>query len=153
MTIEIKSPVFSEGNPIPTRYSCDGENISPQITWSNIPQETKSLALIVDDPDAPGGVFVHWVIFNIDPAIITLPEGLLPKSTPPGPGIQGKNSYGKTGYMGPCPPKGPQHRYFFRIFALDSTLVLGEGATRKELDHAMTGHILAQGQLIGVFKR
>jgi Raf kinase inhibitor-like YbhB/YbcL family protein len=151
MTIEIKSSAFSEGSTIPKKYSCDGENISPQLSWSNIPAETKSIAVIFDDPDAPSGVFVHWVIFNIDPTTSQLPESLPQKNTPAGLGSQGKNSFGKMGYAGPCPPRGAKHHYFFRIFALDTMLNLSGGASRAELDKAMTGHILARGQLMGIF--
>jgi Raf kinase inhibitor-like YbhB/YbcL family protein len=152
MSIRLTSQAFEENSLIPKKYSCDGENISPPISWSGIPGEAKSLALIVDDPDAPSGSFVHWVIYNIDPAKEGLPEAVT-LSTPQGLGAQGKNSTGKSGYSGPCPPKGSSHHYFFRLYALDTMLDIGAGPSRASVENAMKNHILATGQLVGIYSR
>ncbi len=152
-TLEVLSPAFKHESNIPVKYTCDGENISPPLTWSGVPEGTKSFALICDDPDAPMGTFVHWVIFNI-PADSTGLEEALPgveklKST----AIQGKNNFGKIGYLGPCPPKGKPHRYFFKLYALDTKLDLKTGVDKKTLLKAMKGHILAKGELMGYYSR
>jgi len=152
-TLEVLSPAFKHKSNIPVKYTCDGENISPPIRWSGAPEGTKSFALICDDPDAPMGTFVHWVIFNI-PADSTELEEALPgvkklKST----AIQGKNNFGKIGYLGPCPPKGKPHRYFFKLYALDTKLDLKAGIDKKTLLKTMKGHILAKGELMGYYKR
>ena len=153
MTIQITSKEFSEGGNIPKRFSCDGEKISPALSWSGIPSGTKSLALIVHDPDAPVGDFVHWVIFNIDPNQAGLPEGFSQGSKPINLGVQGRNSYAREGYGPPCPPKGSTHRYLFNLHALDTMLDLSPGSSRSELEKSMQGHILASGQLIGMYGR
>jgi len=145
--IPLSSPAFSDGGVIPTRHTCDGEDLSPQLDWQNIPAATRSLALIADDPDAPMGTWVHWVLFDIPPDVTGLPEGVK------GIGIQGKNDSRRLGYAGPCPPKGPAHRYYFKLYALDTTLGLKEGATKADVEKAMQGHILAQGQLMGKYGR
>jgi Raf kinase inhibitor-like YbhB/YbcL family protein len=147
MAIEITSSAFTESEMIPKKYSCDADYVSPAISWAGLPEDTMSLALIVDDPDAPAGTWVHWVLYNIPADQNALPEGVK------GVGIEGKNTSGKTGYGGPCPPKGPAHRYFFRLFALDTTLDVKAGLTKSELEQAMQGHILAQGQLMGKYQR
>ena len=143
----ISSPVFSEGDVIPRKYTCDGEDLSPPLSWFGPPDGTQSLVLITDDPDAPVGTFVHWVLFNIPPDATSLPEGIS------GIGTQGVNGFGKSGYGGPCPPKGPSHRYFFKIFALDSHIDLQSSATKSEVEKAMQDHVLAQGQLMGTYER
>jgi Raf kinase inhibitor-like YbhB/YbcL family protein len=153
MTIQITSTAFTEGNPIPQKYTCDNEDISPPLAWTGIPAQAKSLALIVDDPDAPVGVWVHWVVFDMPPSLNGLPEAVAKTSTVSGIGTQGITDFRKPGYGGPCPPKGKPHRYFFRLYALDSLLNLPAGAKRAELDKAMQGHILATGQLIGTYGR
>lgn len=153
MTIQITSTAFTEGNPIPQKYTCDREDTSPPLTWTGIPAQAKSLVLIVDDPDAPVGVWVHWVVFDMPPTLTGLPEGLAKTPTLPGIGVQGTTGFRKPGYGGPCPPKGKPHRYFFRLYALDSLLNLPSGAKRSEVDIAMQGHILVSGQLIGTYGR
>jgi Raf kinase inhibitor-like YbhB/YbcL family protein len=153
MTIQITSPAFIEGNPIPQKYTCDGADISPPLAWTGIPAQAKSLALIVDDPDAPAGVWVHWVVFDMPPDLNGLPEGLAKTPTVAGIGAQGNTDFRKPGYGGPCPPKGKPHRYYFRLYALDSLLNLPVGAKRAELEQAMRGHILAAGQFVGTYGR
>ena len=153
MTIQISSPAFSEGNPISKKYSCDAEDLSPPLAWSGIPAGAKSLALIADDPDAPDGTWVHWVLFNIPATLTSLPEGVKKSPTVENIGTQGKNGFGKAGYGGPCPPKGKSHRYFFKLYALDTALNLQAGASKADLEKAMQGHILAQGQLMCTYGR
>lgn len=152
MEIQISSGAFANEGFIPQKYTCDGENISPPLTWKNIPSGTKSIAIINDDPDAPVGTWVHWVIYNIPPNISGLPEGIKPIEKLPDGTMQGRNSWGKIGYGGPCPPSGV-HRYFFKIYALDKMLDLKPGATKEELLKAMKGHILAEGQFYGKYSR
>lgn len=153
MSISLSSPAFTEGGMIPQKFTCDGQNLSPQLNWGAIPQNTKSLALIVDDPDAPIGTFVHWVLFNIDSNLKGLPEGVAKSPSISGIGLQGVNDFRKTGYDGPCPPKGSPHRYYFKLYALDSMLNLNTGASKSDVEKAMQGHILAQGQLMGKYSR
>jgi Raf kinase inhibitor-like YbhB/YbcL family protein len=147
MSLEIKSDAFANGQSIPAKYSCTGRNISPALTWGNAPAGTQSFALIVDDPDAPMGTWVHWVVFNIPSTTTGLEE-----SADTGAVSVGKNSSGKMSYDGPCPPSGT-HRYFFKLYALDSILSLSPGATKEQLLGAMKGHILAQGELMGTFSK
>lgn len=149
----ITSTAFENGGFIPERYTCQGENISPPLSWAGIPPETKSLVLICDDPDAPGGVFNHWLLYNIPPTTTSLPEGVPPLPTLPDGSMQGFNSFGKIGYGGPCPPSGPAHRYFFRLYALDKTLELPPKARKPEVLRAMEGHILAVAEIMGRFSR
>jgi Raf kinase inhibitor-like YbhB/YbcL family protein len=150
--ITIKSPAFEDGGMIPKKYTCDGEDISPPLKWTSIPEGTKSLALISDDPDAPAGVWVHWVIYDIPPDTRELPENIPPQWTLDNGAKQGKNDFGKIGYGGPCPPGGT-HRYYFKIYALDAEINLEAGATKAELLRAMEGHILAEAQLMGKYRR
>jgi len=152
MAIKIESSAFPEGGMIPEKYTCDGEDISPPLKWDSAPEGTKSLALISDDPDAPVGTWVHWVIFNLPPDTTELQENITPVETIDNRALQGKNDFGKIGYGGPCPPGGT-HRYYFKLYALDTMLTLQPGATKQQLLNAMEGHILAQGQLIGKYKR
>lgn len=147
MPMTISSTAFSEGDEIPRRHTCDGEDLSPPLTWSGTPNGTQSLVMITDDPDAPSGTFVHWVLYNIPPDTSSLSEGVR------GIGTQGVNGFGKSGYGGPCPPKGPAHRYFFKIYALDTSLNLQSGAKKAEVEKDMQDHVLAQGQLMGTYKR
>ena len=142
-SISITSPSFQAGGDIPAKFTCDGTNVSPELHISAVPNEAKSLVLIVDDPDAPRGLFTHWIVWNIDPKTTRVAENSAPTA-----GVQGINDFGKRNYGGPCPPSGT-HRYFFKIFALDTKLELKPGARRAELDAAMRGHILAQGELMG----
>ncbi|MGA9779047.1 MAG: YbhB/YbcL family Raf kinase inhibitor-like protein [Limisphaerales bacterium] len=153
MSIQITSTAFAEGQPIPDKYTCAGLNVSPPLQWANAPAGIKSFALIADDPDAPMGTWIHWVIYNLPPATTALAENTPPSSELPGGTKQGINDFGQTGYGGPCPPPGRPHRYFFKIYALDLPLNLKSGATRKELLKAMDGHVLAQGQLVGTYQR
>jgi Raf kinase inhibitor-like YbhB/YbcL family protein len=145
--LKITSPAFSTNGFIPARYTCDGGNINPPLEISNVPAEAKSLALIVDDPDAPAGNWVHWVVWGIDPAAREIAEDSVPRNA-----VQGKNDWKRNSYGGPCPPSGV-HRYFFKLYALDTRLKLGLGSTKKELEHAMQGHLLASSELIGLYKR
>jgi len=153
MSIQLTSTAFAEGKPIPAKYTCDGADLSPPLKWSNVPEGTKSLALISDDPDAPVGTWVHWVIYNIPPDATELAEGL-PKSEVLTNGAkQGMTDFKRIGYGGPCPPPGRPHRYFFKVYALDAELDLKPGATKQQLLRAMDGHILAEGQLMGTYQR
>lgn len=152
MTINVSSPNFTQGQAIPAKYSCQGQELSPPLSWKGLPAETKSLALIMDDPDAPGGTWVHWVLYNLPPDSGGLPEGVSPSGDGPGGSKQGKNSWNKQGYGGPCPPGGV-HRYFFKIYALDTTLGLKAGATKQQVLQAMQGHIIGQGELMGTFRK
>jgi len=152
MRIEIKSRVFENEGMIPRKYTCDGDDISPPLSWHSVPEETKSIAVICDDPDAPMGTWVHWVVYDIPPETRELKENVTPEREMDIGGIQGMNDFKKVGYGGPCPPGGT-HRYFFKIFALDSCLELGPGATKDQLLIAMEGHILAKGELIGKYSR
>ena len=145
--MKLSSTAFTESSSIPRKYSCDGVNVSPPLSWEGAPEGTKSLALIMDDPDAPSGTFVHWVLFDIPPALSQLREGVQ------GVGVPGANSYRKVGYNGPCPPPGPVHRYFFKVYALDQLLRLRPGGSKAELERAMQGHILASSQLMGRYGR
>ena len=148
--MSLSSTAFKDGQPIPVNYTCDGKNISPQLSWSGAPGNTQSLALIVDDPDAPSGVWTHWILFNLPADTSELPEDFARSSST---AKQGTNDFKKPGYGGPCPPGGKAHRYFFRIYALDTTLNLPAGASRKEIDAAMAKHVLAMGQLMGTYQR
>jgi len=152
MEIKIKSSAFKEGDMIPQKYTCDGPNVSPPLTWGEVPDNTKSLALISDDPDAPVGTWVHWVIYNIPPTIKELPENIPPQKTIENGAQQGINDFRMIGYGGPCPPGGI-HRYYFKLYALDKTLDVAPGMTKAQLVHAMEGHVLAQGQLMGRYQR
>jgi Raf kinase inhibitor-like YbhB/YbcL family protein len=153
MQIQLSSTAFNESEAIPVTYTCDGENISPPLSWASAPQDTQSLALIVDDPDAPSGTFVHWVAFNLSPKLSSLSEGASSPGSQDTAGTPGTNSFRKSGYAGPCPPRGKPHRYFFKIYALDILLGLKSGASKADVEKAMQGHILAQGQLMGTYGR
>jgi Raf kinase inhibitor-like YbhB/YbcL family protein len=144
--MKITSSAFQEGATIPSKFTCDGADASPPLQIADIPSGAKSLALIVDDPDAPSGLFTHWMVWNLSPQTSTVAEGSAPK------GVQGTNDFGKSGYGGPRPPSGT-HRYYFKIFALDRELDLSSGAKRTQLDAAMKGHVVAQGELMGRYSR
>jgi len=152
-TIQVKSPAFAEGGMIPRQYTCDAANVSPTIYWSGWPEQTQSFTLLVEDPDAPKGTFTHWIVWNIPPHAPEMPERVAPDGTLPSGAVQGTNDFGKLGYGGPCPPPGSTHRYWFKIYALDSTLRLGAGATKARLLEAMIGHHLAEGQLTAKYHR
>ena len=153
MNIQITSVAFSEGQPIPQKYTCQGGNVSPPLAWTNTPPNTRSFALITDDPDAPVGTWVHWVLYDLPPTTTELPENTLKSLQLPGGARQGSNSSHGIGYEGPCPPPGKPHRYFFKLYALDMILDLKPGLTKKDLLKAMEGHVLAEGQLMGTYQR
>lgn len=152
MQIAITSNAFDEGGLIPSKYTCDGVDVSPPLRWDGIPEGAASIALICDDPDAPMGTWVHWVLFNLPARAKELAENIPTTETLADGARQGINDFGKIGYGGPCPPSGT-HRYFFKIYALDTQLDLATGADKSQLLEAMEGHILAQGQLMGKYKR
>jgi len=152
MAITVTSTAFQEGGMIPAKYTADGANVSPPLAWTGIPEGTKSLALINDDPDAPVGTWVHWVLYNLPPDTKLLAENVPSNATLPNGARHGTNDFRKLGYGGPAPPSGT-HRYYFKVYALDAMLDLAPGATKKQLEKAMAGHILGQGQLMGKYKR
>jgi Raf kinase inhibitor-like YbhB/YbcL family protein len=152
MTLSLSSTAFAAGQAIPAKYACTGRDVSPPLAWGSAPAATQSFALIVDDPDAPIGTWVHWVVFNIPAGTQELSEGIAAGAQLPKGGLQGRNSSGKSGYDGPCPPSGT-HRYFFKLYALDTTLALPSSADKAQLLNAMQGHILAQGELMGTFSK
>ena len=152
MAITITSTVFTEGSMVPQEYTCDGEDISPPLAWSGVPDGTKSLALICDDPDAPMGTWVHWVLFNIPAHIMELPAKIPPEKIIQNGAKHGINDFRKFGYGGPCPPGGT-HRYYFKLYALDTEINVETGITKAQLLKAMEGHILAEGQLMGRYSR
>jgi Raf kinase inhibitor-like YbhB/YbcL family protein len=153
MSIKLTSPAFQPGATIPKQYTGDGADRSPPLIWSDPPSGTKSLALICDDPDAPRGTWVHWVLFNLPATSRELEEGVPTTEVLDNGARQGKNDFGKIGYGGPAPPKGKSHRYFFKLYALDVSLELKVGATKAQLVDAMKGHILAEGELVGNYGR
>lgn len=152
MAITLTSSAFAEGALIPRRHTCDGEDVSPPLTLTGIPDGTQSVALICDDPDAPVGTWVHWVLFNLPADLVELPAEIPGDETLNNGAIHGKNDFGRLGYGGPCPPGGT-HRYFFKVYALDTKVSLESGATKDMLLKAMEGHILAEGQLMGKYRR
>ncbi|HSI82056.1 MAG TPA: YbhB/YbcL family Raf kinase inhibitor-like protein [Solirubrobacterales bacterium] len=146
-SFSLTSPAFEDGGDVPARHTCEGENVSPELAWSGVPERTRALALIVDDPDAPRGTFTHWLAWNIAPG----EEALAERGSPP---VEGENDAGTTGYHGPCPPPGHgRHRYFFRLHALDAELELDHGAPRDELERALDGHVLGTAELVGGYER
>ena len=151
--ITVASSSFTDGGMIPSKFTCDGGDISPQLTASGFPANTKSLAWVVDDPDAPIGTFTHWVIFNLPTELSSLPEGASARPENLLHAIQGKNDFDKIGYGGPCPPGEKPHHYVFHAYAVDSLLELSEGATKSEVASALKGHILAEGKLVGLYVR
>jgi Raf kinase inhibitor-like YbhB/YbcL family protein len=151
--MQLTSPAFREGDTIPKQYTCDGEDLSPALQWSGAPDTTKSFALICDDPDAPRGTWVHWVLFNLPADTQELAGTVAAQKVLPSGAKQGTNDFRKIGYGGPCPPKGKPHRYFFKLYALDTLLDLPDAATRQQVLTAMKGHLLAEGQLMGKYGR
>lgn len=151
--LELTTTAFRPGGKIPLPFTCSGANISPALAWNNPPTGTRTFALIVDDPDAPAGTWVHWVVFNLPGSARTLPQHVPPSEPISGGGKQGINDFPQNGYGGPCPPPGKPHRYFFRLYALDTALDLHSPVHRQDVDSAMQGHILAQGELMGIFGR
>ena len=147
MTIQITSTAFAEGGKIPGVYTCDDQNVSPKLAWTGVPTNMVNLAIIMDDPDAPSGTWVHWVLYNLPPDLTGLEQGKTAGGT------DGKNDFNRSGYGGPCPPRGSNHRYFIKLYALDTRLDLKPGATKTQVERAMRGHVLAQGQLMGRYGR
>jgi Raf kinase inhibitor-like YbhB/YbcL family protein len=153
MTITLTSTAFREGETIPRTYTADGENVSPPLQWGDPPAGTQAFALIADDPDAPRGTWVHWVLVDLAPGERGLGQGVPAAESVPAGGKPGKNDFGKLGYGGPSPPPGKPHRYFFKLYALDRPLALPPGATRAQVEAAMKGHVLAEGRLMGKYGR
>ncbi len=153
MTFTLTSSRFASGAEIPPQHTCKGTDTSPQLSWSGAPGKTQAFALIVDDPDAPGGVWVHWVIWNIPTATHALPDNVAKREQLDDGSQQGRNDFGRVGYNGPCPPGGQTHRYFFRLYALDGRLSLPPGASRAELDLAMKGHVVGEAEYMGTFHK
>jgi Raf kinase inhibitor-like YbhB/YbcL family protein len=153
MALQLTSSVFAQGDTIPTTYTADGADISPPLAWSKAPFGTKSFVLIMDDPDAPRGTWVHWVVYNLPATCSTLPEKVAKTLHLANGAQQGRSDFGDFGYGGPAPPRGNAHRYFFTLYALDDSLQLGEGAQKAEVVAAMQGHILAKTELIGKYGR
>ena len=153
MKIDVTSTAFQEGQPIPAQYTADGKDVSPPLRFGGVPAGTRSLALVCEDPDAPRGTWSHWVLFNLPADAGGLPEGVPPEAKLSGGAAQGTNDFRKVGYGGPSPPPGKPHRYFFKLYALDTPLALPAGTTRQQLQSAVQGHVLAEGQLMGTYGR
>ena len=159
MALTITSPAFEGNSYIPKKHACGGEDVSPELNWDALPAGAKSVAGIMDDPDAPPGTWVHWILFDIPPSLTGLPEDIAKEETLPDGSKHGlvwgvkDGDFDRIGYYGPCPPPGKPHRYFFKVYALDKLLGLSAGATKSALLKAMQGHILAQGELVGLYKR
>jgi Raf kinase inhibitor-like YbhB/YbcL family protein len=153
VSLELKSTDFSSGGTIPKQFTCDGADLSPALEWSAPPAGTQSFALIADDPDAPVGTWVHWVAFNLPAGLRSLPQGVPKQEQLADGALQGRNDFGRIGFGGPCPPPGKAHRYFFKLYALDTKLSLKSGATRKDVERAMQNHVLAQGEYMGRYSR
>jgi Raf kinase inhibitor-like YbhB/YbcL family protein len=152
-SLSLTTKAFKPGALIPKQFACDGLDASPDLDWSSAPQETRSFALIVEDPDAPGGNWVHWVVYNLPASTHHLSEGVPKRSDIQAGGRQGQNDFGAVGYNGPCPPAGRPHRYFFRLYALDTFLNLKTQVTKAGLEQAMKGHVLAEGEVMGRYNR
>jgi Raf kinase inhibitor-like YbhB/YbcL family protein len=149
--MKLMSSAFAEGQRIPRPYTCDGVNVSPPLEWSGVPKTAQTLAIIAEDPDAPAGTWVHWVLYNLPAANIGMVENLTQDEKLKAGGFQGKNDFEKIGYGGPCPPSGT-HRYFFKIYAIDTELSLKAGATKADVENAMAGHVVSQAQLMGTYR-
>lgn len=144
--MNIETVAFEQGKPIPDKFTCQGEDVSPELILKNVPAKTKSLVLIVDDPDAPSGTFDHWIAWNIPADTKKIAEGVSLAE-------QGKNHFGNLGYNGPCPPPGKPHRYYFKLYALDTLLHLPSGSNKKQVENAMEGHVLGKSELMGTYQR
>jgi Raf kinase inhibitor-like YbhB/YbcL family protein len=153
VTLRLTTTAFQPGGNIPRKYTCDGPDVSPALAWDAPSGAVQSFVLIMDDPDAPGGTWVHWVLYDLPAAARDLPEGVPRQEELPSGARQGRNDFRRVGYFGPCPPAGPAHRYFFKLYALDARLNLKPGASKAEVERAMQGHILAQGELMGRYQR
>jgi Raf kinase inhibitor-like YbhB/YbcL family protein len=152
-SLRLTSSDFAHGERIPARHTCEGEDLSPALTWTGVPVETRSFALICDDPDAPRGTWLHWTLYHLPAEAVELGAGVPPRPELPSGARQGANDFGNVGYGGPCPPPGKPHRYFFRLHALDVALNLPPGVRRPDLEAAMDGHVLAVGTLMGTYER
>lgn len=152
MFLELRSEAFDDGSEIPAEYTCDGENVSPALAWSGAPDATESFVLIMDDPDAPGGTFVHWIAYDLPASTTELSRDVPPETVLPPGGVHGENSWGRLGYGGPCPPDGT-HRYVFKLYALDTSLRLAPGAGKRAVLDAMEGHVVADARLVGEYTR
>jgi Raf kinase inhibitor-like YbhB/YbcL family protein len=153
MSFQLASAAFSANEMIPKKFTCDGPDVSPQLSWNGAPAAAKTFALIMDDPDAPAGTWVHWVLYNLPANIKELPEGVEKEEKLSNGALQGRNDFRKTGYGGPCPPAGKPHRYFFKLYALDNNLDLKAGASKADLEQAIRNHTLGQAELVGRFGR
>lgn len=153
MTLELRSPAFEQGEMIPPRYTCDGEDVSPPLSWSGVPNGARSLALILEDVDSVKGVWSHWVVYNMSPSARTLEAGISPGETPPGGGIEGVNDFGDIGYGGPCPSDGSTHRYVVHLYALDRAAALTPGATRDEVLEVIKEYVIDEAKLMGRYRR
>jgi len=153
MTFSISSSSFSQGGEIPRKFTCDGADVSPELSWTGAPAGTQSFALIADDPDAPVGTWTHWVLYDLPSQTAALPEGVSKVDEVPSGGRQGRNDFRKIGYGGPCPPPGRPHRYFFKLYALDRMLNLKPGSSKQEVEQAMQNHILGKAELMGKYQR
>lgn len=151
--VSISSNAFKDGGNIPARHTCDGRDLSPDLNWTGVPEKTKSLALVMDDPDAPMGTWVHWVLYNIPKDKKGLIEGVPRSEVLEDGSMHGRTDSRKTGYGGPCPPRGPAHRYYFKLYALDKSLNLPPNASKQEVEAAMEGHVLGKGELMGRYGR
>ncbi len=152
MTMSVSSNAFRSGGMIPKQYTCDGRGVSPALAWTGVPENAASVAVTCDDPDSTGD-FVHWVIFNLPPDVSGVSEGVPPDSRLADGAVQGTNSFGHIGYGGPCPPRGSTHHYVFTVYALDADLTVPSGASRQQVLDAMRGHLLATGELVGIYTR
>ncbi len=153
MSLALKATAFADGGEIPKKYTCSGADVSPALSWNGVSPGAHSLALIVDDPDAPGGTWTHWLIWNIPAHLTALPEGVPTREVLENGACQGTNDFNRIGYGGPCPPPGKAHRYFFKLYALDTSLNLKTGAGRQELERVMKSHVLSHAQWIATYKR
>jgi Raf kinase inhibitor-like YbhB/YbcL family protein len=151
--MRLHSPAFQEGKPIPTKFTGEGPDVSPALAWDEAPAGTRSFTLICDDPDAPRGTWVHWVLYNLPPETRSLPEGVPAEERLPSGALQGTTDFQRIGYGGPMPPPGKPHRYFFKLYALDTPLNLAPGATKAQVEQALHGHVLGQAQLMGTYQR
>src|SRR5437879_6033782 len=149
----LKTPAFQNGADIPVQFTCEGHDQSPPLQWGGAPKGTQSFALIVEDPDAPSGMFTHWVLFNLPANVAELPQGIPPGLHVASGGAHGTNDFGKLGYGGPCPPAGKPHRYIFKLYALDSKLDLSPGAKKSDVERAMEGHVVAHAEIMGKYQR
>jgi Raf kinase inhibitor-like YbhB/YbcL family protein len=151
--LTVESGAFGDGEAIPEQFTCEGDNVSPALSWSGSPDGTESLTLVMDDPDAPGGTFTHWLLYDLPPETLSLPEDVETGDRPGVGGVQGRNNGNRVGYTGPCPPEGQTHTYVFTVYALDAETGLEPGASADEVHAAIAGHVLAQGALTGAFGR